>query len=92
MEALAHLVLTLCDLVEAEGRLLRQRSVETARSVAALLLASFCVALGLALLGRGLYLLLSRVWGPPAASAFLGSLFLSLGGGLWWITGRRARS
>ena len=92
MAALSRFLLALCDLVEAEGRLLRQRGVEAAQAVATLALAFFCLALGLVLLGRGLYLLLARLWGPPTASALMGSLFLALGGGLWWTAGRKARS
>ena len=92
MESLSRLIVACCDLLEAEARLLRQRGIEAVQAVVALLLALFCVALGLALLGRGVYLLLSQLWGPLVASALLGSLFLALGGGLWWTARRKARS
>ena len=71
---------------------LRQRAVEAASGAVLVLLAGFCAALGLALLGRGLYVALEKVWGAVGASGALGAGFLALGGGLWWIAGRRARS
>ena len=92
MEALARLVVSFCDLLEAEARLLRQRAVEAASGAVLVLLAGFCAALGLALLGRWLYVALEKVWGAVGASGVLGAGFLALGGGLWWIAGRRARS
>ncbi len=92
MESLARLVVTFCDLLEAEARLLRRRAVEAAGGVALVLLALFCAALGVAFMGKGLYLLLSRHWGPLAASGASGAVFLLSGGVLWWIARRDARS
>ena len=92
MEALSRLVVAFCDLVEAEAKLLRRRAVEAATGATLVLVAGFCVALGLALLGRGGYLVLARLWGPVAASGIPGGLFVALGGWLGWTVHNRIRS
>ena len=92
MEALSRLVVAFCDLVEAEAKLLRRRAVEAATGATLVLVAGFCVALGLARLGRGGYLVLARLWGPVAASGITGGRFVALGGWLGWPVHNRIRS
>ncbi len=76
--------MALADLLEAEGRLLRRRSLETL--ALALLLAGAAASLGLGALALALalYLWLAPQLGAPATLALLGGVALSVGGATAW--------
>ena len=73
MKGLAELVVSLCDLCEAEGRLLEAGILRTVRRVAFLSLGLLFGAAALALLLAALYALLTVFLPTPAALALLGT-------------------
>ena len=72
MKGLAELVVSLCDLCEAEGRLLEAGILRTVRRVALLSLGLLFGAAALALLLAALYAFLTSLLPTPAALALLG--------------------
>ncbi|MDE7241007.1 hypothetical protein, partial [Desulfovibrio sp.] len=84
MKGLAELVVSLCDLCEAEGRLLEAGILRTVRRAALLSLGLIFGAAGLALLLGALYALLSELLSRPAALALLGCASAAIAGLLLW--------
>ena len=72
MKGLAELVVSLCDLCEAEGRLLEDGILRTVRRMAFLSLGLLFGAAALALLLAALYALLTELMPTPWALALLG--------------------
>uniref|UniRef100_UPI0026244A68 hypothetical protein n=1 Tax=uncultured Desulfovibrio sp. TaxID=167968 RepID=UPI0026244A68 len=72
MKGLAELVVSLCDLCEAEGRLLQEGVLRTVRRTVTLTLGLLFGAAALALLLAALYALLTSFMPVPAALAILG--------------------
>lgn len=72
MKGLAELVVSLCDLCEAEGRLLQEGVLRTVRRAVTLMLGLLFGAAALALLLAALYALLTGFMPVPAALAVLG--------------------
>ncbi|WP_300879677.1 hypothetical protein [uncultured Desulfovibrio sp.] len=72
MKGLAELVVSLCDLCEAEGRLLQEGVLRTVRRTVTLTLGLLFGAAALALLLAALYALLTSFMPVPAALAVLG--------------------
>lgn len=72
MKGLAELVVSLCDLCEAEGRLLQEGVLRTVRRMVTLTLGLLFGAAALALLLAALYALLTSLMPVPAALAVLG--------------------
>lgn len=91
MEALARLVIASTDLVEAEGRLLRQQAVRflTFAGVGSLMIVVFIV--GLVLLTWGLFQMLSSLVGPATSATVFGILFLTLAIGVTYRLWLRVR-
>lgn len=71
MKGLAELVVSLCDLCEAEGRLLQEGVLRTVRRTVTLMLGLLFGAAALALLLAALYSLLTSFMPVPAALAVL---------------------
>ena len=84
MKGLAELVVSLCDLCEAEGRLLEAGILRTVRRVALLSLGLLFGAAALALLLGALYALLTSLLPTPAALALLGGASAAIAAILLW--------
>lgn len=84
MKGLAELVVSLCDLCEAEGRLLEAGILRTVRRAALLSLGLLFGAAALALLLAALYALLTALLPRPAALALLGGASAGIAGILLW--------
>lgn len=80
MKGLAELVVSLCDLCEAEGRLLEAGILRTVRRVGLLSLGLLFGAAALALLLAALYALLTALLPRPAALALLGCASAAIAG------------
>lgn len=84
MKGLAELVVSLCDLCEAEGRLLEAGILRTVRRAALLSLGLLFGAAALALLLAALYALLTSLLPTPAALALLGCASAAIAVLLLW--------
>lgn len=84
MKGLAELVVSLCDLCEAEGRLLEAGILRTVRRVALLSLGLLFGAAALALLLAALYALLTSLLPRPTALALLGGASAAIAVLLLW--------
>ena len=73
MKGLAELVVSLCDLCEAEGRLLQEGVLRTVRRTVTLTLGLLFGAAALALLLAALYALLTSFMPVPAGRAHQGA-------------------
>ena len=85
MKGLAELVVSLCDLCEAEGRLLEAGILRTVRRVGLLSLGLLFGAAALALLLAALYALLTALLPTSAALALLGGASAAIAGLLLWM-------
>ena len=85
MKGLAELVVSLCDLCEAEGRLLEAGILRTVRRVGLLSLGLLFGAAALALLLAALYALLTALLPTPAALVLLGCASAALAGLFLWM-------
>ncbi|MDE7371531.1 MAG: hypothetical protein K2N07_07310, partial [Desulfovibrio sp.] len=90
MKGLAELVVSLCDLCEAEGRLLEAGILRTVRRAGLLSLGLLFGAAALALLLAALYALLTSLLPTPAALGLLGGASAVIAGLLLW--GARGRA
>ena len=84
MKGLAELVVSLCDLCEAEGRLLEAGILRTVRRAALLSLGLLFGAAALALLLAALYALLTTFLPRPATLALLGCASAAIAGLFLW--------
>ena len=84
MKGLGELVVSLCDLCEAEGRLLEAGILRTVRRVGLLSLGLLFGAVALALLLAALYALLTALLPRPAALALLGCASALIAGLFLW--------
>lgn len=84
MKGLAELVVSLCDLCEAEGRLLEAGILRTVRRAALLSLGLLFGAAALALLLGALYAGLTALVPTPAALALLGCASAAIAGIFLW--------
>ncbi|PWQ99887.1 hypothetical protein [Leucothrix pacifica] len=91
MKMLTETIVSICDLAEAEGRLLKHKVVQTISVGLLLLIAAAMLLAALALLITSLYHLLAN-WMPPSAVFLILSLFsLLLAGGILWTAIRLNR-
>jgi hypothetical protein len=84
MKMLSEAFISLCDLVEAEGRLLKHKALQTIGVAMLMLLALLLFFVTLVLIMLAMYHTLLLSWSEPVA--YLGTAFLSLfftGGVLW---------
>ncbi len=79
------------DLLEAEGRLLRQRSLETLALALGLILAAGMVGLGGVAALAAVYLWLAELIGRTGALALLGVVAVTFGGLIAWAILDRVR-
>ncbi|MDE6734371.1 MAG: hypothetical protein K2J64_02760 [Desulfovibrio sp.] len=84
MKGLAELVVSLCDLCEAEGRLLEAGILRTVRRAGLLSLGLLFGAAALALLLGALYALLTSLLSTPAALGLLGGASAVIAALLLW--------
>ena len=84
MKGLGELVVSLCDLCEAEGRLLEAGILRTVRRAALLSLGLLFGAAALALLLGALYAFLAALLPRPAALALLGCASAAIAGLFLW--------
>ena len=84
MKGLGELVVSLCDLCEAEGRLLEAGILRTVRRAALLSLGLLFGAAALALFLAALYALLTALLPTPAALALLGCASAAIAGLFLW--------
>lgn len=84
MKGLAELVVSLCDLCEAEGRLLEAGILRTVRRAALLSLGLLFGGAAIALLLGALYALLTSLLSTPAALALLGCASAAIAGVFLW--------
>lgn len=85
MEALANLMIATVDLVEAEGRSLRQSIVRLGVAAALALVALLVAVFGVVFVLLGIYRFLATTMSEPAAAVTFGVLALAAAGGLtWW--------
>lgn len=91
MEALARLVIASTDLVEAEGRLLRQYAVKmlTFAGVGTLMLIVFVA--GLVFLTWGLFQMLASQIGTTAGATVFGIIFIAAAAGVTYRLWLRVR-
>lgn len=90
MKGLAELVVSLCDLCEAEGRLLQEGVLRTVRRAVALMLGLLFGAAALAFLLAALYVLLTSLMPVPAALVTLGLASAAIAACLLWSARRVA--
>jgi len=91
MEALARLVIASTDLVEAEGRMLRQYAVRllTFAGVGTVMIVVFLA--GLVFLTWGLFQMLSSQVGQTASATIFGIVFLATAAGVTYRLWLRVR-
>lgn len=83
MGSLAELILNLCDLLEAEGRLLRANVLRATQKGVLLVLGLLFGAAGLAFFVAAIYKALAMLVPEPVALAILGFLCLAIGIIIW---------
>ncbi len=88
---MADFVIAVCELLEAEGVLLRRKIHQLALSLALVALGALAAAAGLGFLLRALYLYLEIALGPPLAALLTGVSFIVLAGVLLWTAKRKIR-
>ena len=87
LQRLADLVIALVDLLEAEGRVLRQQTARVAGAMVFIALAGLLALGGVGLCLWGLYGHLAAAAGPANAALLTGAAaLLAAGAGLWIAT------
>jgi len=84
LETFANLIVSFFDLIEAEGRTLREKSVLVIEGFLIMFFGVSLVVYGVFALGAALYFLLSEFMGKPASALLVAVLFL--GAGAWMIS------
>jgi hypothetical protein len=91
LKSLSKLVVGFADLLEAEGRALREHTRRTGTALAFTLVAAALVLLGLALILLGVYWSLEMATSPPIAALLCGLLSLIFAGAIAWLIIRPRR-
>lgn len=84
MKAITEVVISLFDLVEAEGRLLRQKTLKTIAISLLMAVAAVLFLTSLVLLMAALYNFLIQYWSLPTVLLVTASAGLVLTGGVIW--------
>ena len=92
VKSLARFIVRVADLVEAEGRSLREATVQVGLAVAASLGAAAVGVAGIGLLVWGLYAALEGAAGPIGAAIMCGVVLLACAGGLVWVVIKLGKS
>ena len=79
MEALAKAVVSFLELLEAEGRVFRQRSVAVFECFLLMFFGAACVFFGAIAAGGAVYMWLKLHIGAPASAAVIAVVFVALG-------------
>jgi len=87
LETLTNLIVSFFDLIEAEGRTLRERAVLVAEGLLVMFLGVSLLICGLFVVGAALYFWLSEHLGRPASALIVAALLL-LSGALLILKGR----
>jgi hypothetical protein len=85
LRKLTEYVFALCDLLEAEGRALRQAIRRAAVGIGILLLAGLLLATGLGFLIAGVFLALAVALNAWAGALITGGIVLALGAVVAWF-------
>jgi hypothetical protein len=88
MKAIVEVVISLFDLVEAEGRLLRQKTLKTIAISLLMVVAAVLFLTSLVLLMAALYNFLLEYWSLPTVLLVTASAGLVLTGGVVWYVQR----
>lgn len=91
MNAIAEYVIAIADLVEAEGRALRQGAVLVGWALALIVLATALLLFGVGLWIWALYLLAETVLPAWLAAALTGAIILGTAGVIAWMSARIVR-
>jgi hypothetical protein len=78
------IIAKVADLVEAEGRLLRESSVQVGLAITLALAAALLGVAGLSLISWGLFEALRSVTGVAGAALISGAFLLASAGGIVW--------
>lgn len=84
MKAITEVVISLFDLVEAEGRLLRQKTLKTIAISLLMTVAAVLFLTSLVLFMAALYNFLIQYWSLPTVLLVTASTGLILAGGVTW--------
>lgn len=84
MKAITEAVISLFDLAEAEGRLLRQKALKTLTISLLMVIAAVLFLISLVILMAALYSFLLQFWSLPMVLLVTASAGLALAGGLIW--------
>lgn len=84
MKAITETIISLFDLVEAEGRLLRQKTLKTTTIALLMVVAAGLFLSSLILLMAAFYNFLIQFWSIPTVLLVTAILGLVLAGGLVW--------
>lgn len=84
MKAITEVVIRLFDLVEAEGRLLRQKTLKTIAISLLMAVAAFLLLASLVLLMAAFYSFLIQFWSLPTVLLVTAIAGLALTGGVIW--------
>ena len=85
MKMLSEAFISLCDLAEAEGRLLKQKTLQTTAVVLMMFVAVVFLGIAVALLLAALFQSILIVSNAPVAYLVTAFASLLLAGGLLWI-------
>lgn len=88
METFANLIVSFFDLVEAEGRTLKEKSVLVMEGFLIMFFGVSLVIYGVFALGAALYIWLSDHIGKPLSALMVAALFLGVG--IWLLSKGRA--
>lgn len=88
---LARVLVAASDLLEAEGRALRESVFATAMAITLLLLSVGIVLFGVVMLALGVFWGLSAALGQAGAAALAGGVAVLLGLGVMWLAASTSR-
>lgn len=91
LRKLTEYIFAVCDLLEAQGRALRQTVRRTALGMVVLLVGGLLLAAGLGFIIAGIYLILAAALTPWAGALITGAIVIVLGGVVAWIGLHTAR-
>lgn len=88
MKALTETFISFIDLIEAEGRLLKQKILQVVSSIGLMMVALLFVILAFGFLLASIYQFLLLYWPLPLVLFAMSLICLAITGGLIWITQR----
>lgn len=91
LKSFSKFIVACTDLLEAEGRSLRENVRRTGTALALTVVAAFFLLAGFALIVLGAFWALESATGRPAAALLCGLLSLAIAGGVAWSINRPRR-